>query len=109
MWKIIIYPLSIPFERPEKREKEIFLQKKFCFLSFRVLEIVILYLFHVPNEKMMNQSLRERFKIEEKNYSIASRIIKDTIDANMIKEEDPENKSRKYARYIPFWGQPILS
>jgi len=56
------------------------------------------------NEKMTNQSLRERFKIEDHNYSIASRIIRDALELNVIKEDDPENKSRKYASYIPFWA-----
>jgi hypothetical protein len=28
MWKIIIYPLSIEVEKPEKRETEIFFVKK---------------------------------------------------------------------------------
>jgi ATP-dependent DNA helicase RecG len=53
----------------------------------------------VSNEKMSNQSLRERFKIEDHNYSaIASRIIiRDAIDeASMIKEDDPDSKSRKH-------------
>jgi predicted HTH transcriptional regulator len=59
---------------------------------------------YVSNEKMTNQSLRERFKIENHNYSIASRIIRDAIDEKLIKEDDPDNKSRKYASYIPFWA-----
>ena len=59
---------------------------------------------YVSNEKMTNQSLRERFKIEDRNYSIASRIIRDALQVKMIKEDDPENKSRKYASYIPFWA-----
>lgn len=59
---------------------------------------------YVSNEKMTNQSLRERFKIEVHNYSIASRIIRDAIEDNVIKEDDPANKSRKYACYIPFWA-----
>lgn len=58
----------------------------------------------VSNEKMSNQSLRERFSIEDKNAAIASRIIKDTFEANMIKEDDPENKSRKHRTYVPFWA-----
>jgi len=53
---------------------------------------------------MTNQSLRKRFQITEKNYSIASRIIRDTITAGLIKEDDPESNSRKYAKYIPFWA-----
>jgi predicted HTH transcriptional regulator len=41
---------------------------------------------YVSNEKMTNQSLRERFKIENHNYSIASRIIRDAIDEKLIKD-----------------------
>ena len=59
---------------------------------------------YVSNEKMTNQSLRERFKIDDRNYSIASRIIRDAIEDKVIKEDDPESKSRKYASYIPFWA-----
>ena len=59
---------------------------------------------YVSNEKMTNQSLRERFNIEEHNAAIASRIIKDTLTTELIKEDDPESKSRKYAKYIPFWA-----
>ena len=58
----------------------------------------------VSNEKMTNQSLRERFAIDDKNAAIASRIIKDTFEAGMIKEDDPENKSRKHRSYVPFWA-----
>ncbi|GHT30715.1 hypothetical protein AGMMS49574_11030 [Bacteroidia bacterium] len=61
-------------------------------------------LHYTQNEKMTNQSLRERFEVEEKNYSTISRIIRDTIDAGLIKEEDPDNKAKRYSRYLPFWG-----
>ncbi|KXK46318.1 MAG: hypothetical protein UZ10_BCD003001288 [Bacteroidetes bacterium OLB10] len=53
---------------------------------------------------MTNQSLRERFHIEDQNAAVASRIIKDTFEAGMIKEDDPENKSRKHRSYVPFWA-----
>jgi len=59
---------------------------------------------YVSNEKMTNQTLRVRFNIEDHNYSIASRIIREAIGEGVIKEIDPENKSRKYAGYIPFWA-----
>lgn len=59
---------------------------------------------YVSNDKMTNQSLRERFKIEDQNAATASRIIKDALDEGVIKLEDPESKSRKYARYIPYWA-----
>jgi|TARA_B110000240_G_C13466491_1_gene438993 predicted HTH transcriptional regulator len=59
---------------------------------------------YVSNDKMTNQSLRERFKIESKNAAIASRIIKEALKGNVIKEDDPESNSRKYKKYIPFWA-----
>jgi len=59
---------------------------------------------YVSNEKMSNESLRERFKIEAKNAAIASRIIKDTYEAELIKDEDPTSNSRKHRSYIPFWA-----
>ena len=59
---------------------------------------------YVSNDKMTNQSLRERFKIEDQNAAIASRIIKDTIDAGQIKEDNPESNSRKYKKYVPIWA-----
>ena len=52
---------------------------------------------------MTNSSLRERFGIEDKNMAIASRIIKDALEANAIKPFD-ESQSRKYAKYLPFWA-----
>ncbi|MCB9201946.1 MAG: putative DNA binding domain-containing protein [Flavobacteriales bacterium] len=58
---------------------------------------------YVSNEKMTNQTLRERFNIEEKNLSIASRIIADTIEAGLIKIENPESNSKKHRSYIPYW------
>ncbi|MFH1561889.1 MAG: ATP-binding protein [Nitrospirota bacterium] len=55
-------------------------------------------------EKMSNSSLRKRFNISAKNYPMASRIITETLEANLIKSADPDSKSRKYAFYIPFWA-----
>lgn len=59
---------------------------------------------YVSNDKMTNQSLRDRFKIENKNAAIASRIIKEALLAKVIKEDDPESNSRKYKKYVPFWA-----
>ncbi|MFN6946657.1 MAG: ATP-binding protein [Cytophagaceae bacterium] len=57
----------------------------------------------VSGEYMTNQTLRDRFGIEEKNYSMASRIISESIKAGMIKDYDPESSSKKHAKYVPFW------
>ncbi len=58
----------------------------------------------VSNKVMTNTTLRERFKIMEKDYPVASRIIRDTVATNLIKLEDPGSKSRKHAKYVPFWA-----
>ncbi len=59
---------------------------------------------YVMNEKMTNQSLRERFKLSEKKSDAISRVIRDTLLKNEIKLEDPDNTSRRYAKYVPFWA-----
>lgn len=59
---------------------------------------------HVSNDKLTNESLRERFGIEEKNSAIASRIIKDCFIEGLIKEDDPDSNSRKFKKYVPFWA-----
>ena len=59
---------------------------------------------YVIGEKMSNQSLRERFKLPEDKAESASRIIRDTIEADLVKLDNPETASKRYARYIPFWA-----
>ncbi len=61
-------------------------------------------LMYVTNQRMTNQSLRERFKIDKQNAATASRIIRDTQEEKLIKPEDPDSKSRKYPRYLPYWA-----
>ena len=59
---------------------------------------------YVMNEKMTNQSLRERFKLPEKKSESVSRAIRDSIEANKIKLTDPETSSFRYRSYVPFWA-----
>ena len=59
---------------------------------------------YMEKAQMTNQSFRERMGIDEKNYSMVSRIIKEAINSALIKEYSPENKSRKFTSYIPYWG-----
>ncbi|MBR4837732.1 MAG: putative DNA binding domain-containing protein [Bacteroidales bacterium] len=59
---------------------------------------------YVSNDKMTNQTFRDRLGIEEHNSAIVSRIIKDALDVHLIKEDDPGNQSRKYRKYIPWWA-----
>jgi predicted HTH transcriptional regulator len=58
----------------------------------------------VMSELMTNQSLRERFGLPEAKAETASRIIRDTIRAQLVKAEDPESGSKRYARYLPCWA-----
>jgi len=59
---------------------------------------------YVQREQMTNKSIRERFKISDKNYPMASRIIKEALISKLIKDADPKSNSRKHAAYLPFWA-----
>lgn len=59
---------------------------------------------YVSNQQMTNQSLRERFKLPEHKGDAISRIITDTVDAKLIRIDDPESRSRRYAKYVPYWS-----
>ncbi len=61
-------------------------------------------LLRVSNQIMSNATLRNRFSIDAHNYSIASRIISDTIKAGLIKPQDPTNSAPRHAKYLPFWA-----
>lgn len=58
----------------------------------------------VSDREMTNESLRRRFSIAEANYAMVSRIIRDTLQAGLIRPADPTSKSKRYARYVPFWA-----
>ena len=56
----------------------------------------------VNREPMNNASLRVRFGITEKSSATISRLIKQTVDAGLIRLYDP-NENRKVWRYVPTW------
>ncbi len=58
----------------------------------------------VSGKQMTNSSLRKRLKIEDKNYPMVSRIIKDTIEAGLIKLYSQTSEAKKTAKYVPFWA-----
>lgn len=58
---------------------------------------------YVMREAMTNTSLRERFGIEERNMSQASRIIALAVEAEVIKPYDP-SQGKRNAKYVPFWA-----
>ena len=59
---------------------------------------------YVMNEKMTNQSLRERFKLPEDKVASVSQIIATTVEADKIKLADPTQTSTRYRSYVPFWA-----
>ncbi|GHT76321.1 hypothetical protein AGMMS50262_14200 [Bacteroidia bacterium] len=59
---------------------------------------------YMDNEKMTNQSFRERMGIDEKNYPMASKVIKDTVNSGLIRGYYPDNVVKKATCYIPYWG-----
>jgi len=56
---------------------------------------------YVRRAEMTNSTLRARFGIDEKTRSQTSRIIRDTVEAGLIKPKDAESRSRKY---VPCWA-----
>lgn len=59
---------------------------------------------YVNNQPSNNQSVRKRFNIGKNNVSMASKIIAETIQTGLIKASDPENVSKKFASYVPYWA-----
>ena len=53
---------------------------------------------------MTNTTFRERLKMPEKQRSMVSVLIQEAIDKGLVKPADPENKSKKFAEYVPFWA-----
>lgn len=104
-----VYQLPAPdFQQGEKRTKSILFSFKELNDMDKKDRVRAVYqhasLCYVSNEKLSNQSLRKRFNIDDKNAAIASRMIKETLEENLIKPDDPGSKSRKHMKYIPFWA-----
>lgn len=58
---------------------------------------------YVSREVMNNTTVRERFAISEANSAQASRIIKQTSEAGLIRLYD-ETANRRDYRYVPYWA-----
>lgn len=57
----------------------------------------------VTSEAVTNTDIRNAFGFEKRDKVKASRIIRDTLDAKLIKPMDPETAPR-YMKYVPFWA-----
>ena len=58
---------------------------------------------HVQRDYLTNSSIRKRFAIEEKNMAVASRIIRETLDAGLIRLFD-KDAAPKLRKYVPYWA-----
>ncbi len=55
----------------------------------------------VSGQRMKNSTLCERFGIDQKNAAQASVVIRQTLEANLIRPADEEHPR---AGYVPFWA-----
>lgn len=58
----------------------------------------------IQNEALTNSSLRERLGVEAQNYSIISRLIRESLDAGVIKPAEQGEGSKKNTKYLPYWA-----
>jgi ATP-dependent DNA helicase RecG len=61
-------------------------------------------LWYVSGKRMTNATLRQRLGIKDSNYPMASRVIRDAVEAKLIKPYARGSESKKDASYIPFWA-----
>jgi ATP-dependent DNA helicase RecG len=61
-------------------------------------------LLYVSNQRMSNQTLRERFHFDESKNVLVSQVIGATKEAGLIKADNSASSSTRYARYLPFWA-----
>lgn len=61
-------------------------------------------LMYVSNKRMSNQSLRERFGLSESKAQTVSQVIGAAKETELIKVDESETNSTRYARYLPFWA-----
>ena len=59
---------------------------------------------YVSGNPMSNASLRKRLGIAKGNYPIASRVIRDALNATLIKPRDEGSIGGRSASYVPFWA-----
>ena len=87
--KVVLFA-KIPFELTSKEDRirTCYMQACFAYVNFGAIT---------------NADVREIFGLGESEKVKSSRIIKDTVEAGVIKPVDPETAPR-YMKYIPHWA-----
>ncbi|MGH8479937.1 MAG: ATP-binding protein [Gammaproteobacteria bacterium] len=60
---------------------------------------------YVNREYLTNSSIRNRFGIEPQNIAVASRLIREAVEAGAIAPYD-EAAAPKLMKYVPWWASP---
>ena len=87
--KVTLYA-KIPFEMTTKEDRI-----RTCYM--------LSCLAFVTSKTISNADVRDVFGLKEQDKVKASRIIRDTIEAKLIKPVDPQTAPR-YMKYIPIWA-----
>jgi predicted HTH transcriptional regulator len=108
VFQVELFQLPAPlFESPEGFTRAVLFAHKPLSTMERDDRIRACYLHaclrYVSRQAMTNSSLRERFGIEEKNASTASRLLNEAVEAGMIVIADPDAGTR-IRRYLPYWA-----
>jgi ATP-dependent DNA helicase RecG len=56
-------------------------------------------------DRMTNSTLRQRLNLQDRQTTLASKIIAETVEAKLIIPWDSSTKSRKHQSYVPFWAR----
>ena len=87
--KVVLFA-ALPFELTSKEDRI-----RTCYMQA--------CLAYVEFDSINNTDVRAVFGLDEKMKYKVSRVIKDTIEAGLIKPVDPYTAPR-YKRYIPYWA-----
>lgn len=60
---------------------------------------------YVNRDYVTNSSIRERFGLDLKNQAMASRLLREAVEAGEISLFD-EDASPRYMKYVPWWAKP---
>jgi ATP-dependent DNA helicase RecG len=110
VFQVEVFQLPAPlFEKPDGFTRAILFAHKPLTAMDKADRVRACYLHaclrYVTREPMTNTSLRERFGIDEKNASTASRLLSEAVETGLIVVADPEAGTR-IRRYLPYWAAP---
>jgi len=82
-----------PFKEMDKEER-IIASYQHCCLKYE------------RGELMTNTSLKERFGLTDEKTStyVISKIIRHAMEKEQIKYANPDNTSKRYVKYVPYWA-----